>query len=107
MKTLPNRSSSLRVQGRRAERLGRPEGCYPPLRAAGEKVTLVHDALPQAGASRTMSAASELSGFSKFSGERHRHADVHPLIEAPIAAFTLDVCMWGSDSAVPPSRRAD
>jgi predicted TIM-barrel fold metal-dependent hydrolase len=46
---------------------------------------------------RSGRASVKASGFSQFSRERYPYRDVHPFVDALIAAFTLDGCMWGSD----------
>jgi len=52
-------------------------------------------ALLQLGHSRR--ASVKVSGFSQFSRERYPYRDVWPFVDALIAAFTFDACMWGSD----------
>jgi predicted TIM-barrel fold metal-dependent hydrolase len=42
-------------------------------------------------------ASVKLSGFSQFSADRYPYADTQPYIEALLAAFTPDRCVWGSD----------
>ena len=46
---------------------------------------------------RTGRAVIKLSGFSQFSRQRYPYADTHPFIQALIASFTADACVWGSD----------
>src|SRR5947209_1211398 len=46
---------------------------------------------------RSGRANVKLSGVNKFSGDCYPYSDVHPFVDALIAAFTLDACMWGSD----------
>ena len=52
-------------------------------------------ALLQIGRSRR--ASVKVSGFSQFSRERYPYRDVRPFVDALVAAFTFDACMWGSD----------
>ena len=52
-------------------------------------------ALLQLGQSRR--ASVKISGFSQFSRERYPYRDVQPFVDALIAAFTFDACIWGSD----------
>jgi predicted TIM-barrel fold metal-dependent hydrolase len=42
-------------------------------------------------------AAVKLSGFGQFSQEPYPHADAAPYIDALLAAFTPERCVWGSD----------
>ena len=39
----------------------------------------------------------KLSGYDKFSNARYPYPDTWPFVQALIAAFTCDGCMWGSD----------
>jgi predicted TIM-barrel fold metal-dependent hydrolase len=45
----------------------------------------------------TRRAFVKLSGIVKFSREPSPHEDARPYIEALVAAFTLDHCLWASD----------
>lgn len=49
------------------------------------------------GLARTRRACVKLSGYGKFSRERHPFADTRPYVHALIDAFTLDACVWASD----------
>ncbi len=42
-------------------------------------------------------ASVKLSGFSQFAATRHPYPDIRPYIDALLAAFTPQRCMWGSD----------
>jgi predicted TIM-barrel fold metal-dependent hydrolase len=46
---------------------------------------------------RSGRASIKVSGFSQFSKERYPYDDVRPFVDALLAAFPLDACMWGSD----------
>jgi predicted TIM-barrel fold metal-dependent hydrolase len=46
---------------------------------------------------RTKRAFVKLSGLVKFSRQPPPHEDAWPFVEALIAAFTLDRCLWASD----------
>ena len=46
---------------------------------------------------RTGRVAVKLSGYQKFSALPPPFADTRPFLEALLAAFTLDACLWASD----------
>jgi predicted TIM-barrel fold metal-dependent hydrolase len=49
------------------------------------------------GLAATRRAFVKLSGIVKFSREPFPHHDVQPYLDALLAAFTPDACMWASD----------
>jgi predicted TIM-barrel fold metal-dependent hydrolase len=49
------------------------------------------------GLAATRRAFVKLSGVVKFSREQFPHADARPYIDALLAAFTSDRCLWASD----------
>jgi len=49
------------------------------------------------GFGRSGNAVVKLSGPFRSSREPYPHRDVDPFIEAALAAFTLENCVWGSD----------
>ena len=46
---------------------------------------------------RERDAYVKLSGYYKFSQQRHPYEDAWPFIAGLVEAFTLDRCVWGSD----------
>ena len=46
---------------------------------------------------RERDAYVKLSGYYKFSQQRHPYEDTWPFIAGLVEAFTLDRCVWGSD----------
>lgn len=82
----------------------------PLLERSGARILIDHCGrpTPQAGLkqagfqallalARTRRASIKLSGYGKFSQERHPFSDTRPFVHALIDAFTLDACLWASD----------
>ena len=46
---------------------------------------------------RSGRACVKLSGYAKFSRRPHPYEDVQPFVDALLAAFTPDACVWASD----------
>ena len=82
----------------------------PLLERAGVRILIDHCGRPTPGAgidqpgfqallqlARTKRAFVKLSGYPKFSGEPHPHADAMPYVDALLDAFTPDGCLWASD----------
>jgi predicted TIM-barrel fold metal-dependent hydrolase len=82
----------------------------PLLERSGARILIDHCGRPTPGAglmqpgfqallalARTRRASVKLSGYGKFSRERHPFKDTRPFVRALIDAFTLDACVWASD----------
>lgn len=82
----------------------------PLLERSGVRILIDHCGRPTPGAgidqpgfqallqlARTKRAFVKLSGYPKFSGEPHPHADARPYCDALLDAFTPDGCLWASD----------
>jgi predicted TIM-barrel fold metal-dependent hydrolase len=82
----------------------------PMLARSGVRVLIDHCGRPTAAAgldqpgfralldlARTGRAYVKISGLIKFSDERPPHRDAWPYVDALLAAFTPERCMWASD----------
>jgi predicted TIM-barrel fold metal-dependent hydrolase len=82
----------------------------PLLERSGVRILIDHCGRPTPGAgidqpgfqmmlrlARTGRVFVKLSGYPKFSGKPHPHADTRPYVDALLDAFTPDGCLWASD----------